>query len=181
MPDLFRYSNSFEPILLEGMTATLKGSEIAEEGLNVVCKAVIALPEYQKDFGALLAGQWTTDQEDANLELQDWEFGQFRMRVQDDIQVRLNNPSPTKLWRTKSQNFILPQFPTVISEDWLKQFLFKASEFFVFEDTTPRFDLYSVIALAKSRILFSGWKFKLARYTAKGKIDLWVNSWPPGS
>ena len=180
MPDLFRYSNAFEPILLENMTATLFGSEIEVEGKNVVCKAVMALPEYYKDFSSLTAATWDTDNEDVNLEVGTMELAQYRMRILDDMQCRLKNPSAVEQWRTLKNKWYLPQFPTSDQEQWLKTFLWKASEFFVFEDTTPRFDFYSPVALTTSRVLFSGWKYKLQKIDTKGKIEIWINSWPSG-
>ena len=179
MPDLFRYSNSFEPLLLEGMTATLKGANFAPEGMSVVCVAVGALPEYYKDFGALVAATWDNDNEDSNLEMATMELAQYRMRLLDDVQCRLKNPSSVQQWRTNKSNFYLPKFPQEEGQDWLKCFLWKASEFFVFEDdNTPRFDLYSAKTLTTSRVLFSGWKFKLQKITGKGKIEIWTNAWP---
>ena len=179
MADQQKYSNSFEPILLEGHTATLYGSGQAVEGLNVVCKAVGALPEYQKDFGALTAATWDTDNEDTNLEIGTMELAQYRMRILDDMQVRLKNPSSVQQWRTNKTNFYLPMYPQEEGQDWLKNFLWKVSEFFVFEDdNTPRFDLYSAKTLATSRVLFSGWKFKLQKISGKGRIDIWINAWP---
>ena len=183
MPDLFRYSLNFEPLLLEGMTANLFGSDLPAEGLPVVCRAVGALPQYQKDFGALTAATWDTDNEDTNLEMGQMELAQYRMRIQDDIKARLKNPAAVQQWRTAKTNFELPQFPTGDESIFLKNFLWMASEFFVWEDTTPRFDLYSSVTLTTARILFSGWRFKVAKLQAgqKGKIDLWLNSWPPAS
>ena len=182
MPELFRYSNSFEPVLLEGLTATLRGTGVQSDGLNVVCRAITALPEYYKDFGALTASQWDNDNEDTNLEMGKMELAQFRMRVLDDMQLRLKNPSSVQQWRSLRTNFYLPKFPEGDGEDWLKIFMFKASEFFVFEnDNTPRFDMYSQIASDTSRILFSGWRFKLEEIKVKGRIDIWLNAWPPSS
>ena len=178
MVDLYRYSPEFNPLLLENMTATLFGSEQPPSGLNVICKAVIALPERYVDFGALTAATWDTDNEDTGLELSTLELGQFRFRIQDDMQCRLKNPAPVNLWRTTDSNFYLPQFPTDPSENFLKNFFFKASEFFVWEDSTPRFDFYSAVTLTTSRVLFSGWKMKLSKTAMKGKIEIWVDSWP---
>ena len=180
MPDLFRYSNSFEPILLEGLTATLIGADLPPEGLNVVCRGVGALPEYYKDFGALTAATWDPDNEDTSLEMGDMELGQFRMRILDDMQCRLKNPGAVKQWRTAKTNFYLPRFPTE-GTTFLQEYYWKASEFFVWEDTTPRFDFYSAVALTTARVLFSGWRFKVKKIATPGKITIWVNEWPGGS
>lgn len=174
-----RYSNSFEPLLLEGQTATLYGTDCPEGGLNVECIAVGAMPEYYKDFGALAATQWDLDQEDTNLEMNPLELGQFRMRILDAMKCRLKNPSSVEQWRTMRTNFELPQFPRD-DDDFLKCFMWKASEFFVFEKNTPRFDLYSTFAQTTSGILFSGWRFKLREISKPGVIKMWWDSWPSG-
>ena len=178
-----RHSDTFEPILLEGLTATLFGAEIAEEGLNVVCKSLMALPEYHKDFGSVSAATLNADNEDTNLEVGTMELAQYRMRIQDDMTLRLKNPSSVQQWRTMRTNFFLPQFPTEPSQEWLQTYLWKASEFFVFENETPRFDFLSTFASDTSRVLFSGWKFKLQKLPGgtKGRIEIWVNSWPSSS
>lgn len=180
--DLYRYRMPFEPVLLEGMTANIFGSELPPEGKPIQCVSVDALPEYQADFGALTAATWDTDQEDSNLELADMELAQMRMRVQDDMRVRFKNPSSVMKWRTRSASFWMPQFPIDPEDVFLKEYLWAASEFFIWEDHTPRFDLYSEVATSEARILFSGWKFKvITMKSGRGKIDLWVNGWPPAT
>jgi len=176
-----RYSNSFEPLLLEGHTAKLFGTDIPTEGLNVICKAVGALPEYEHSFGALTAATWDSDNEVTALENGTLEMSQMRMRVIDDFKVQVKHPAAVQQWRTLKASFYLRKWPTDTGEDFLKEYLFKASEFFVYEDTTPRFDCYSTLARDTSKVVFSGWRFKLERVSTIGKFVLWVNSWPPGT
>lgn len=175
------YNINFDPVLLPGETATLKGSEFPNEGLPVICQAYLALPEYVKDFGALVAATWLDDQEDTNLELGLSEFSQMRIEVQDDIQVKIKNPPAVELWRSATTPFYLKQLPTEPGQDWLKQLLWRMSEFYIYERDTPRFCLYCSVAAVKSRLLFRGWKFKVAEIkvnelTSKQVIRL--NSWP---
>lgn len=172
------YDFEFKPILQRNHTVQLFGPDFPAEGANYKCLAVDALPEYIKDFEALTADTWKTDQEDENLELTTYELGQLRMMVLDDIRVRLWNPSSTQKWRTNKTNFYLPQFPTEPGQDWYKQYLFALSEFFYWQNITPRFGLYSAIALDASRVLFTGWKFKLTPVTEKGAFELMVSGWP---
>jgi hypothetical protein len=184
MPDLYRYSESFDPVLLEGMTATLYSSHLPEGGLPCKCLAIQALPEYYKDFGALTAGVWDENNTDTDLELNEMEFGQFRMRVVDDMKCRLKNPSAFRLWTTKNSYFYLPRFPIEGDEGsgFLRRFLWRASEFFVWEDNPPLFDFYSFAALTASRVLFSGWKFKVGKVTptlVKGPV-IYLDNWPSG-
>ena len=171
------FSGEFDPILLPRETAHII---TANEEFDAECVAVGALPEYEKDFGALVAATWDTDNEDANLEMSNNELSQLRIRVIDDIKLRFNNLAPTRQWRTSKVDFYLRQFPQEEGEDFLKEYLFKASEFFVFEDDTPRFDFYSDIALATSIVRFSGWRLRLKRIAAPGKIPIWVSGWPSG-
>ncbi len=178
MPDLFRYSNSFEPLLLEGYTARLHGSGIQEGGLSVKCVAVGALPEYYKDFGALAAATWDIDNTDTNLIMNKWEFSQLRMRVLDDMHLRLKNSQSVSQWRSRDTTFYLPQFPMDSENDYLKNWLWKSSEFFIWEDQSPAFEFYSDFAIATSRVLFSGWRFRVQKFDGQPKFDIWLSDWP---
>jgi len=177
-----RYNCEFDPIMLEDDTAKLFGTGLPENGLNVKCVAVGALPEYWNDFGALAAGTWDTDQTDTNLEMNTMELAQFRMRVVSEMKVQLKHPGSVTQWRAKNITFYLPQFPSD-AESFLAEYYFKASEFFIFEDNTPRFDLYANRAQDAAFVIFSGWRFKLAPLPQgqEGKIKLWTSEWPSNS
>lgn len=172
------YNQDFNPVLLPGDTAQII---TANEKLNIQCVAVGALPERYVDFGALTAGTWDDNNEDTGLEMNQWELAQFRIRIMDDMQMRLNNLAPTRQWRTSKQNFYLPQFPAVEEAQSLREFYWKASEFFVWEDDTPRFDFKSEIVLATSRVLFNGWRMKVTPFSGVPRITIWVSSWPSGA
>ena len=173
MADLHIYRRTLEPILLPGETANLL---MAKGLVRAKVLAVTALPEYIKDFGALSAASTTTGQSDSNLQLNTLELAQLRMRVLDDFRVKLYNPAPTKLWVTAKTDFWLPKFPD--DPDFLREFFWQASEFFVWEDDYPNFDLVAVGAVAKSRIAFSGWKYKIVEIKEPGKVSIWIGSWP---
>ena len=172
------FSSEFDAILLPGETAHVI---TANEEFDAECVAVGALPEYQKDFGALTATTWDENNEDTNLEMSTLELAQHRMRVVDDIKLRFNNLAPTRQWRTSKADFYLRQFPQETGEEFLKSYMFKASEFFIYEDDTPRFDFYSDIALTTSRVKFSGWRLKLKKIPTRGKAVIWVSGWPTGT
>lgn len=174
------YDPEFNPILEVGHSVILKGSDFPSDGKSYRCVAIDALPEYIKDWGSLTAATWSTDNEDTNLELDTNELGQLRMMALDDIRVRLKNPAPVTKWRTAKTTFYLPQFPSDVNGDWLKNYLFKVSEFFYFKDTTPRFDLYSAVTVTEARILYTGYKFKLVEISERGQFTLNVNDWPSG-
>lgn len=177
MPELYRYSDNFDPIFLEGFTAKIFGSGLPQDGKNVRCVSVDAMPEYINDFGALTAGVWLTDQQDNNLEMNTYELSQLRIRVIDDVQVRLRNSPPVQRWRTLRTAFYLPQFPQG-DDEFLKRWLWKASEFFVWENNDPMFEMFSSIATTTCRLLFAGWRFKMEEIKEPGRFNLWINDWP---
>ena len=178
MAELYVYQTHFEPILLPGMQARL----ITEsDKIDIECIAVGGLPEYIKDFGALTAAAWDTDNEDTNLEMSTNEFSQLRMRIVDDIQLRFNNLSATRQWRTSKTSFTLRMYSSY-EEEFMKEYMFKASEFFVYEDHTPRFDFYCDVASTTSKVAFSGWRFKVKEITGvKPTKVIWVSGWPSGA
>lgn len=177
------YNFQFDPILLPNETATLFGSQFPKDGQPVKCRAIGALPEYVADFGSQTAGTWDRDNEDRNLEMGSKELAQLRMRVLDNMRLELKNPAAVQQWRTNNTSFYLRQFPNSGGWDPLKDFLFRASEFFIYEDNTPRFNIYPYVNLTASRIWFGGWRFKLELITKAeltSKQELWVDSWPTG-
>jgi len=173
MADQYRFKRTFEPILLPGETAMLF---MAQGALNVRVEAISGLPEYIKDFGALTSGTNLSAQQDTNLELGTMEISQLRMRILDDYRLKLWNPSSFKQWSTAKVDFWLPRFPD--EPDFLQEFFWQVSEFFVFEDDTPSFDITTLQTSVSSRVAFSGYKFKLVEIMTQGKVPIWVNSWP---
>ncbi len=174
-----RYSKDFDPILLERQTANLFGSGLPGDGLPVRCLAVGALPQYEKDFGALTAGVWLEAQTDSNLIVPRMTLAVYRMKVITDMRVRLLNPSAIKQWRTRDTTFYLPPYPYEGSNAE-QQYVWRQGEFMVFEDQSyPGFDLYSRVASTVSIVQFSGWRYALEKIAdGRGTIDVWVNDWP---
>lgn len=179
MPDLFRYSNTFEPLLLEGYTAKLYGGGLPVDGYNARCVAVGALPQYLADFGAITGGTWLTDQTDTNLRMNNLEFAQYRMQVIDDMYVRLRNTGPVQQWRTLNTTFFLSQFPDD-PDSWYSQYLWKMSEFFVWQFQDPVFEFYSSLTTTTSKVLFSGWRIKVEPLPAseQPRFHIWLSDWP---
>lgn len=175
-----RYSKDFDPILLEGHTATLFGAGLPGDGLGVKCLSVGAMPEYSKDFGALVAATLNEDNTDTNLIMPTMTLAVLRMKIITNMRCQLKNPSSVRQWRSRDRTFYLPQFP-FNGSDVEKEFIWRQSEFMVWEDESyPAFDLYSTVAQAKSIIVFSGWRYSLEKLSnnGKGQISIWVNDWP---
>jgi len=191
MAELYVFKTDFEPVMLPGEVVRVV---LENDRFDAMCVGSGALPEYEKDFGALsstITG-WNSnsqyaliDQYDNNMKMNDFEISQLRMRVVDYMYIRLNNLGTTRQWRTANVSFALPQFPTGQGEDFLKQYLFKASEFFVYHDDLPHFDLFSDFALTASRVLFSGWRYRIQKVktpsTTRPPKVIWVSGWPSGS
>lgn len=177
-----QYNINFDPVLLPQETATLFGSPFPAEGQPVRCRAVGSLPEYIKDFGTLTANTWTTEQEDTNLELLTNELGQFRMRVLGDFTLRLKNPAAYQQWRSAKKEFELRRIPDSGQPVGLADFLFRASEFFTWYNTTPRFLLWSRTAV-DAYVWFGGWKIKVENIKKEeltSRQEVWVNAFPSG-
>ena len=129
MADLYPFKLDFDPILLPGETAHLIKSD-AE--LDVEVRALIGLPEYQHDFGAVTGGTWTLNQNPNVVEMNTMEMAQLRVRVIDDIQLYLKNPGSVELWRGTRQRFYLRQTDGL--PEHLTKFFFACSQFYVYED-----------------------------------------------
>lgn len=173
------YKSTFEPILRRGHSVVLIGSSFSESGDSYRCVAVDALPKYIKDFGALTASTWANDNTDTNLEAGNRTLVQMRVRVLDDMQMKLKNPQSVMKWRTAKTAFHLPKFPSMDeASDSERDLLFMQGEFFYWEDNVPAFDFYSELALGTSRVEFTGWRFKLQGISQRGTFELLVDGWP---
>lgn len=177
-----QYNINFDPVLLPNETATLFGADFPPDGKPVRCRAIGALPERIKDFGTLTAGSWSTEQEDTGLELSANELGQYRMRVLTDMKAKLKNPSAYQQWRSSTGEFELKRFPTEPGQDFLTAFLFRASEFYVWKDSTPRFLFYGTVAV-EAYVWFGGWKIKVEEIRKEqltSRQEIWINAFPSG-
>lgn len=182
MPDQYQFKTDFEPILLPGQTVQIKK---ADGQLGIRIEAVGALPTRLHDFGTVTSD--TLGQEVTALEMGSGMLGQYRMVIRDKFELEMTHPDTTmRQWRNKSTNWRLGPIP-VSSGDWgaLDKFQFAASEFFVYEDETPRFDIYKLnsIPSVEAHVTFVGYRYKFSKLPngKNGMFDLYVNSWPTGA
>lgn len=122
------------------------------------------LPSYGKDFGALTDGTESADNEDSNLELPSSGIGVYRFYPADYFDVRINHPAPSELWRTKDSGGQFKIRPWVIGDypDQLKEHMLRASEFWVWEQSTPRFSLLNTVtgqANIQGYVIFYGYRW----------------------
>jgi len=176
-----RFDKDFLPILLEQETARLFGTGCPNDGLNVICEAVGALPEDTHDFGAITAGNWTSPATWTGLEMNKLELAQLRCQVITECKMQIANPGSVKQWQLKNRQFYLPQFP-VFETDTKQDYIWASSEHFVFEENTAQYSFYNTRARTNSFVKFHGWRFKLVDI---GQVDpkiemktIWISEWP---
>lgn len=186
-------NNVWNPILLPGHTARLFK---ADGVVDVFVEAVGGIPSMRVDIGALSVSSFgtasNTGYDATQLDMPDGEFAQYRFIIADDFEVELTHPGTTvRQWKTDSTNARVKPIPASSSQ-WgpFDEVMWAASEFFVYEQETPRFDIYpqSVsVPRPQGHIEFQGWRFAFRKLgldangkQIKGVLPIWVNSWPSG-
>lgn len=180
MPDLYQGRTIFEPIALPGHTIQIHKAD-GEFGIRIT--AVGFLPSLRYDSGALTANADQT--EISNLEMRSGELAQWRFVILDDFEVEMSHPGTQKQWSTKNVATRVRPIP-IQSSEWgpLESFVFASSEFYVYENETPRFDLKVLnsggAATTNGHIEFFGIRYKFTKLETgqRGLFDLWVNDWP---
>ncbi len=191
MPDQYFGKTEFEPALLIGQSARLYTSVSEYHDIRVVNWGY--LPSHRHDFGSLTAGTASLANDCTHLDMNDGEMAQYRFRIIDpSVEVELKHPASTQQWTVQSSS-------TSTGANWrlrywdendpetVQKWMFKSSEFFVFQQDTPRFDLYPESGLSgastpQGYIEFFGFRYALEKLPAgeRGLVDIWVQSWPGG-
>ena len=184
----FPHNPEFRPILQAGQRAKLiRNSET--NFVNVEVVHVFPLPIHRHDFGALTAASLNLD--DTHLDMPTGEMAQYRFIPRGAFNVHLQHPGGIDMYRTngsvkgvQTEGFFIGAYDQEGEQwdghDWSQ---WAASEFFVFEDETPRFDLYPLGPTTGAKdgyVDFYGWAFVLKKATAEPPISLWVNGRPSG-
>lgn len=184
----FPHNPEFRPILQTGQTAKLIRGSLTNF-VNVEVVHVFPLPVHRHDFGVLIASSLNLD--DTHLDMPDGEMAQYRFIPRGAFYVHLQNPGGVDIYRTngsvkgdQTQGFFVGPYGEE-SQQWSSTDLsqWAASEFFVFEDETPRFDLYPLGPTTGAKdgyVDFYGWAFVLKKATREPPISLWVNGRPAG-
>ena len=192
MPDLYYGKTEFEPALLAGQSARLHINATEFHDVRVVQWGY--LPSHRHDFGSLTAGTASLANDCAHIDMPDGEMAQYRWRIIDPgVEVELKHPASTQQWATQSYSTSTgatwrmrywDEKDPEITQRWLE----KASEIWVFEQNTPRFDLYPVSGLSgastpQGYIEFFGFRYALERLPngERGMVDIWTQGWPGGS
>ncbi len=191
----FPHNPQFSPILREGERAKLIRGQI-DNFVNVEVVHVFPLPDHRHDFGLLTAS--SLNLEDTHLSMPTGELAQYRYTPRATtgaFQVHLQSPSGVDIYRTRGSvkgdqtaGFFVGPYDEEgrvwTGHDWT---LWAASEFFVFENDTPRFDLYPLgptTGARRAHVDFYGWGFALKpileRPLVEPPISLWVSGRPQG-
>ena len=180
MAEQYQFKTEFEPILFNGQTAQIRK---ADGQLGIRIEAVGALPSYKFDLGSLSTS--TIGQEISALEMGSGMMAQYRMVVRGQFELEFSHPDTTvQQWRGKSQRYRLRPISSDGDMNYFDKLAFAQSEFFVYEDETPRFDFYPLGSgqNIQGYLEFHGFRYKFSKLQPgeKGILPLWVNSWPSG-
>ena len=189
MATLHQFQNPvWNPMLLPGHTARLFK---ADGVVDVFIETVGAIPSLRIDVGALSVSSFgtasNTGYDATQLDMPDGEFAQYRIVIQEGFEIEMTHPSTTtRQWKTDSTNArVKPITGDVQNWSPFDMFMWAASEFWVYEQETPRFDIYPLpnsTPRPQGHIEFMGWRyaFKRMKTGSKGAVPIWMNSWPTG-
>ena len=184
----FLHNPEFRPLLQPGQRAALmRGAQTNPVNVEVV--QVYPLAIHRHDFGTLIAN--TLDQDCTHLDMPDGHMAQYRYIPRGNFRVHLQHPGGVDIYRTNGSTkgsqtagfFVDPYDIDGQQWDGHDAMLWAASEFIVFEDETPRFDIYPLAPVAAARegyIDFYGYAFVLKKATQPPPISIWVNGRPGG-
>ncbi len=168
----------FAPTLPVGHTYAI---EKADGVSHIEILAAGYLPHHRHDFGDITSQNNAND--DPHLDMPDGELACYFFRVRGAFTVELTHPATTvRSWKTDSANFALAPMIGPVTDPEESEFLWHASQFWVYEAQTPRFDLVplSSFATVRAHVDFYGhrYAFKKLPEGVKGKVTLRVNAWP---
>lgn len=155
----------FEAAYKEGHTVQV----IRTDGISHVrIKGVRALPSHEHDWGSLTAGSVTSRQECTHLELDAGQFAQYWVKVRDNFELELLHPRSTNFFNNKRASNVVganwrirPYLGEQNETPEVQNMRLAASEFWVWEDDTPLFDLYPPLSVQnpQGHVEFFGYRY----------------------
>ena len=191
MPDQYFGKTEFEPALLTGQTARLHLNTNEFHDIRIVVGANLLLTVTTLAPLPLVHPSLANDC--SHIDMPDGQFAQYRWRIIDpSVEVELKHPASTQQWMVQSSS-------TSTGANWrlrywdeqdpidVQKWMFKSSEFFVFEQNTPRFDLHPITGLSgastpQGYVEFFGFRYALEKLPngERGMVDIWMQGWPGG-
>ena len=181
----FQFNPEFEPALLGGYTARLFK---ADGFVDIRVLAVGAIPSFRWDAGALTAGATLSNQDPTHLDMPVGEFAQIRQIVRGQFELDMTHPNQSvRQWQSKSNNWRLGPVDQIL-DPAATAFMWAASEIWIFEDETPRFDFvtFKSAQMLQGHVDHYGWRYSYEIMEegqddyVEPKAHIWVNSWPSG-
>lgn len=153
------FSKNFEPIAKpsENVCIVGAGGKGAVKYFKVL--GIEPLPALIKDFGAITNGTSVTSTVD-ELYLNKSQLAQYRMKLIDNVVVKIYQPAANTRSATKSGTFTINQ--NIAPNDSSVEFS-PLTEFYIYEDQEIKFEVINESGsdLSSSKILFAGFKYKL--------------------
>lgn len=131
---------------------------------DVVIRYVSALPGFRYDFGVDGVAD-ATDQEVTELEMGTNVMAQLRFSPLEPFEVELDNPAGVEQWRSSTQRWrIGPWLVDTSLRDADRQTQELMSQFWVWEDDTPRFNLRPLANhYVSGYVQFWGWRYDIVK------------------
>lgn len=171
------FSIPFRPYFRLGDTAHV----IKADGeIDILVDAVGSLPNRRLDNGTLSSAS-SLAQDLTQLDMTTGELAQYRFSPMDLFHVEMTHPSTTiRQWRSDTTNWRLPPWKIMQGLTETDRAYYEvASQFWVFEDETPRLDFYRAVGVTVEMHLdFWGWRYHFRKVKERGQRLLRVNGWP---
>lgn len=149
--------------------------------VNVRIDAVEPLPYRRNDVGSLTSASSLAN-DITVLDMPNGELAVYRFVPTTPIEVELNHPSgSSQRWRTSTTNFRIPPWlddPAL--PQGMRDYYWAASQFWVYEAETPRFDIYRLAAHdTEMHLDFSGWRYQFTELPVnqRGALNIRMNGW----
>lgn len=156
MADTMLYkAGPIQPVCLAGEVVGIWTQKVWKFGRVTLVEGLPAGSTMIQNLGAIAAGQSIQPVQIAALAMNDYEFGQFRMKVLDDFAAELYLARADKRYSTKAVNSRV----TLVSDQFDN--VFNTTEFFVHEDAMPFVAAFNETgyALAVARVAFWGFRY----------------------
>lgn len=187
MENNYPYAPDFRPILQVGQTARLiRGNP--ENFVDVEVTGVFPLGVHVHDFGTMTTS--SLNQDCTHLDMDNGEMAQIRYIPRGRFRVHLQNPNGVDIYRTQGSakgDQTAGWFIDNVSGDpdeihQVRSAMFALSEFLVYEDETPRFDLYGLAPAAQIEMYvhFYGFGFSLRKADKTPPVTIWTSGRPRG-
>lgn len=176
MADTMLYkAGPIQPICLAGDVVGIWTQKVWRFGKVTLVEGIPLGSPLVQNLGAVAAGQSTQPAQITSIAMNDYEFGQFRMRVLDDFAAELYLARADKRYATKAVNSRVTLFSDQFDN------VFNMTEFYVHEDAMPFVAAFNETgyALAATRVAFWGFRYAYEAFPTSGANAITIKNPPP--